>query len=188
MPASVDRAARAVARGELVAYPTDTLWGLGARATDARAVARLQALKGRPDGMPISIAVSSVPEIDRWAALSAPARAFARRYLPGPFTLLVPASAPARARLAPGIAGPDGTIGVRVPDHAGARELLRRTGPLTATSLNRHGARPAATLAEARRAFPRGVAAFLTGGATPSGRPSTLADLRGDRVRLVARR
>lgn len=187
MADDLDAAVRAIASGDLVVYPTDTLLGLGASAKDARAVVALLAAKDRPSGMPISIAVSSIEEIEPWVAWSRESRALARRLLPGPVTLLVPASRRARRELAPTLVGPDGTLGVRVPDHPIARELARRVGPITATSANRHGARPCRTAREARRVFGERVAAYLSQGPAPSGRPSDLVDLRRDTPRLVAR-
>ncbi|MCI4350901.1 MAG: Sua5/YciO/YrdC/YwlC family protein, partial [Thermoplasmata archaeon] len=107
MDAGVDAAVRDLARGALVVYPTDTLFGLGARATSAAAVERLLAAKARPADQPISIAVSSTEEIEPLARLSVRARGWIRRLLPGPVTVLVPASALARKRLAGPVIGPD---------------------------------------------------------------------------------
>ena len=188
MAPRTDRALRALAAGGVIVYPTDTLLGLGARALDATAVARLIALKGRPGDAPISVAVSSYEELERWADLSPAARAWVRRALPGPFTLLARASVPARRALAPGIVGPRGTIGLRIPDHPRARALSRVAGPLTATSANRHGLPPCRTLGEARRAFGREVAAYVPATPPPSGRPSTLVDWTGPRPRFAERR
>jgi L-threonylcarbamoyladenylate synthase len=185
-----DRLAGAVAalqRGELVVYPTDTLLGLGARATDARAVDRLLVAKDRPAAMPISVAVSSFEEVEPLVEWGAPARAEARVLLPGPVTLLVRASAAARRRLAPPLLSPAGTLGIRMPDHPVARALARATGPITATSANRHGDPPAATIAEARRAFGGSVAVYLPARPAPTGRPSTLVDLTGREPRVVPR-
>jgi L-threonylcarbamoyladenylate synthase len=187
MDARLDGAARDLARGALVVYPTDTLLGLGARATSARAVDRLVRAKARPPGQPISIAVSSTEEIERLANLSAPARGWIRRLLPGPVTVLVPVSAAARRRLAPALLGPDGTVGVRVPDHPVARALAYRVGPITCTSVNRHGEPPARSLANARRAFGGAVARYVGGSPAPTGRPSTLIDLTGATPTVVAR-
>lgn len=178
MGPSVDRALRALEAGELVVYPTDTLLGLGARATDRAAVDRLVRAKARPGTQALSVALSSLEELETYGVLSAPARAFVRRALPGPFTVLVRPSATARRRLAPAIAGGP-TIGLRVPDHPVARELARRAGPIVATSANRHGAPPARSLGEARRAFGRAVRVYLPPRPPPSGTPSTLVDLRG---------
>jgi L-threonylcarbamoyladenylate synthase len=186
MGATIGDAARALAAGRLVVYPTDTLLGLGARAADRRAVARLIALKGRSPRQPISLAVSSVEEIEPLATLTPPARRFLRAHLPGPYTVLVRPSAATRRGLPAAIAGGD-TIGVRVPDHPVARELARAAGPITATSANRHGAAPARTTTAARRALGAGVAVYLPAVPPPSGLPSTLVDLTGPDPRLVRR-
>ena len=187
MGTTLDAAVRALEAGGVVAYPTDTLVGLGACAGDRSAVRRLVELKGRPGGLPLSIAVSSLEEIEPWTDLVPAARAFARRALPGPYTLLVRASPAARRRLAPGIVGPDGTVGVRLPDHPIARELARRAGPLTATSANRHGSPPAPSVAAARAIFGTAVQGYVDGPPRPTGRPSALADLRGTSPRIVVR-
>lgn len=181
-------AVRALAAGRLVVYPTDTLLGLGARARDARAVARLAVAKGRPPQLAISVAVSSLEEAEALARLSPGARRFLRKHLPGPYTVLVRSSPLARRTLAPPTLGRSGTLGLRVPDHPLARELARRAGPITATSANRHGEPPCRTVVEARRAFRRAVAVYLPAVPTPSGRPSTLVDLTRGAPRVVARR
>lgn len=188
MDSPLSDAVRALAAGRLVVYPTDTLLGLGGRATDPRALDRLAEAKGRPTDLPVSVAVSSTEELEPLASLSAPGRRFARAHLPGPYTLLLPGSPLARRSLAPGVAGPTGTVGFRVPDHPLARELARRAGPITATSANRHGEAPCRTLSEARAAFGDVVAVYLRGAPRPSGRPSRLIDLTRGRPYLVARK
>lgn len=188
MGAALGDAVRALAAGRLVVYPTDTLLGLGALATDSRAVERLANAKGRPPGMPLSVTVSSTEELESLADLSPMGRRFVRTRLPGPYTLLTRPTAGARRTLAPEVAGPHGTIGVRVPDHPLARELARRVGPVTATSANRHGMAPCQTLAQARRTFGRSVAVYLSGEPRPSGRPSELVDLTHGTPHRVARR
>lgn len=180
-------AVRAVRRGRPVFYPTDTLWGLGVRPDDRAAVRRLYAVKERPEGMPVSVAFSSYEELEPFVRLSPSARAVVRRWLPGPFTFLLPASARARRAWAPAVLGESSTVGVRIPDHPVARALLARTGPLTTTSANRHGQPPFRTALAARRAFGPSVGAFVTGGAPPSGRPSTIVALSGTRPRIVRR-
>ena len=188
MGPTVEDAVRALAAGRLVVYPTDTLLGLGARAGDPAAVARLEAAKGRPSGQPISVAVSSVPEVEAFAELSEPARRFLRLHLPGPYTALVPASPLAHRALAPRIFAESGTVGLRVPDHPLARELARRAGPLTATSANLHGAPPCRAAPEARRVFGDRVAVYLSSGPPGSGVPSTLVDLTRAQPRTIPRR
>jgi len=188
MGSALADAVRALASGGLVVYPTDTLFGLGARADDPDAVRRLADAKGRPPGMPVSVTVSSTEELEALARLAPAARRFVRTHLPGPFTVLVPASPRAQRRLAPPATGPSGTLGLRVPDHPLARELARRAGPITATSANVHGRSPCRTIAEARRAFGSAVAVYLDGPPRPSGTPSQLVDLTHGAPRPVARR
>jgi L-threonylcarbamoyladenylate synthase len=180
-------AVRALAAGRLVVYPTDTLYGLGARAGDPEAVTRLAAAKGRPPGMPVSVTVSSTAEVEALGVLSAEARRFVRTHLPGPYTVLVRGSTLARRSLAGATSGRRGTVGLRVPAHPIARELARRAGPITATSANPHGRPPSRTALEARHAFGDAVAVYLSGAPRPSGRPSQLVDLTHGRPRAVDR-
>ncbi len=187
MRPTVADAARALARGGLVVYPTDTLLGLGAAALHRAAVDRLQHAKGRSGGVPLSIAVSSAEEVELWAELSVESRAWVRRHLPGPYTILVRPTPRARRSFGPSILPAKGRLGVRVPDHPVARDLARRGGPMTATSANRHGRPPCRTAAEARRAFGDAVAMYLPAVPRPSGHPSTLVDLSGVHPVLVRR-
>jgi L-threonylcarbamoyladenylate synthase len=179
-------AVRALRAGRLVVYPTDTLFGLGALAGRSDAVARLLEVKRRPSGQPISVAVSSTEELEPLVLLSESGRAWVRRSLPGPFTALVKVRPD--APLAPELLARDGTIGIRVPDHPLARRLTQAVGPVTATSANRHGEPNPGTLVEARRVLGGEVAAYLSEGPPPSGRPSQLMDLTGTQPRPVARR
>lgn len=181
-------AVRALRAGRLAVYPTDTLWGLGARATDAAALRRLTAAKGRPGGLPVSIAVSSYEELEPWAKWTESRRAFVRRELPGAVTLILPASTAARRAFAPGVVGPEGSIGLRIPDHPIAREIARQVGPITCTSANRHGEPPVRSVRAARRQFGKAVAAYVDGLPRPTGTPSVLADLRGAEPHLLARK
>jgi L-threonylcarbamoyladenylate synthase len=188
MGSALADAVRALSDGRLVVYPTDTLLGLGALATDPDAVERLVNAKGRPAGMPLSVALSSIEELETLATLSPMGRRFLRTHLPGPYTVIARPSALARRSLAPEVFGPEGTLGVRVPDHPLARELARRVGPLTATSANRHGSPASGSLAEARRTFGDTVAVYLPGTPRPSGEASELVDLTRDSPHRVARR
>ena len=187
MADELDAAVRALAAGQLVVYPTDTLLGLGARADDPRAVDRLLSAKDRPSGMPVSIAVSSMEELEELVDWDRPERGIARRLLPGPVTLIVRASVRARRTLAAPIVAPDGSVGIRIPDHAAARDLARRAGPITATSANRHGLPPCRTVAAARQSFGDRVAVYVRAGPPPPGRASMLVDLRGSSPRFVPR-
>ncbi len=188
MGPSLGAAARALRAGGLVVYPTDTLLGLGARATDDRAVERLARVKQRAPDQPISLAVSSLADVEAWTDLEPPALRFARTHLPGPFTLVARPSRSARRSLAPALFGPGGTLGLRLPDHPAARELARRVGPITATSANLHGQPPCRTIREARRTFGGAVEVYVAAPPRGSGRPSTLVDLTRGTPRAIERR
>ena len=172
-------AVKALQRGELVVYPTDTLWGLGARATDRKAVARLFEAKGRPTDAPVSVLLSSLEEVEPLSELHEAQRAFLRRHLPGPFTAVLPPSPWARKRLSPLVLGPKGQIAVRIPDHPLARELARRVGPLTATSANLHGQPTELELDRVKAALGPSVAVYLDGEPAPHGSASRVVDLTG---------
>jgi len=179
-------AAQALRQGGLVVYPTDTLLGLGALAHHRGAVRKLLAAKGRSPSQPISVCVSSTEEIERYALVSPAARRFLRRHLPGPFTVLLTPSAEARRVFAPSVGGL-ATIGFRVPDHPVARALARASGPITATSANRHGEPSSRTIAEARRSLGSDVRIYLPSVPRGSGRASTLVDLIGPEPREIVR-
>jgi len=184
--APIDAAVRSLRAGLLVVYPTDTLWGLGARAGSSSALRRVFRAKRRPRSTPIAIAVSSVPELEALAVLNDRGRAFLRAKLPGPFTVLVRPSALARRSLAAPIGSAE-RIGLRVPAHPVARELARRAGPITCTSANLHGAPATSDLRTAKGSLTRHVALYVTGGSAPRGHPSTLIDLTGLTPRPVPR-
>jgi L-threonylcarbamoyladenylate synthase len=129
---TIDAAADAVRDGRAVVYPTETVYGLGADATDADAVARVFDLKGRSREKPLSVAVPDVDAALDYTRPTAREERFMRRFLPGPVTVVV-----ARRPALPDVltAGRD-RVGVRVPDHEVALDLLERSPPLTATSAN----------------------------------------------------
>jgi L-threonylcarbamoyladenylate synthase len=153
------RVAEAVERlraGGLVAYPTETLYGLGADARSDAALAALARWKGRASDQPVSVLVDGAAALPRLGlAPSTAAQRLAASFWPGPLTLVLPAADPAQARFARGVARSDGAVGVRCSPHPVARALaaaLARAdaGPITATSLNRSGEPPARTRKEAR--------------------------------------
>lgn len=184
---SMAAACRALKAGKVVAYPTDTLLGLAVSAYDARALSRLFEVKRRPEGTPVSLAVSSWEEIEPLADLDLARRRWVRDLLPGPRTLLLPPSRDAQKRLPRSIIAPQGTLGIRIPDHPLARELARQVGPITSTSANRHGEPPCRTPEAARRAFGREVACYLPALPPPSGEPSLLIDLTGSEPKVILR-
>lgn len=165
MRPEVRRAAELLREGELVVYPTDTLYGLGADATDPDAVDRVYWAKGRPRDDPVSVA-TSLDAVDR-VADTGDHRDAVEALLPGPVTILLPA----RDGLAPPLAR-DGKVGIRVPDDPVALDLLELAPPVTATSANRSGDPP---LRVPRGEFVREMDYVLDDGPR-SGDPSTVYD------------
>jgi L-threonylcarbamoyladenylate synthase len=151
LPDPIGDAVRRLRQGGLVAYPTETVWGLAADATSELGVARLRAWKGRRASEPIAVLVENADAAaEAGFELPTAARRLARAFWPGPLTLVVAS----HGRLAPGVARPDGAVGLRCSAHPLAAALVRRlvreaVGPVTATSLNRSGQPPARTALEA---------------------------------------
>ncbi len=177
-----DEAAALLRGGHVVAYPTDTLYALGAVATHADAVRTVLAIKGRLPEKTLPLIAADLAQVE-WLAGPLPPAALrlAREWWPGPLTLVVAVQRP----LAPGVVAPDGSVAVRVPAHDLVRDLVGRVGiPVTSTSANRTG-EPAAETAEACRALGPGVAAVLDGGPSACRTPSTIIDVRTAEIRLI---
>jgi Sua5/YciO/YrdC/YwlC family protein len=164
------RAAQLIRGGGVVAFPTDTVYGLGAAADDEIATKRVYRIKGRPVGMPLILMVAAESQLEGWVHVDSRTEALIRRWWPGPLTLILHA-----------IGG--GTLGVRIPKHKVALALLRAAGPLMTTSANLHGKDPAMTAEEAG-ALP-GLAAVLDGGKAPGGAASTVLDLTGPEAHVL---
>jgi len=180
LAAEVAAAIAALRRGEVVAYPTETFYGLGVDAFDAAALERLRALKGRGEKA-ISVLIEGEAMLARMCAEPSPrARELMARHWPGPLTLALPAR--------PGLPEAlvlDGCVAVRQSPHPIARALVAGFGgPVTTTSANRSGEPPASEAAAVRAALVDGCH-VLDGGRTTGGAPSTLARVRGDAVEIL---
>lgn len=176
------RAAEAVGAGGVVAFRTDTFYGLGADPFNAGALRTLNDLKGR-EGKPILLLVAEEACAGRF--LRDDGRLFrelAARFWPGALTIVSEARPGVHELLTAGT----GTVGVRLPDDEDAREIVRACGgALTATSANPSGSPPARDAVEAARYFPEGLALVLDGGASREQRPSTVLDIHGPAPRLI---
>lgn len=181
---SLREAAGIVRRGGVIAFPTETFYGLGACPFDARAVQRLFDLKGRsPRTAPILVLIRSRADLGQLVSEITPA---AERLMdacwPGPLTLVFRAAAAVPSVLTAGT----GTIGVRLSASSDVQRLLETVGgPLTGTSANRTGQPPATTAADVERIFGGLVDVVLNGDATPGGLPSTVVDTTVDPPRLL---
>jgi L-threonylcarbamoyladenylate synthase len=176
LPASsADTIARALAElhaGRLVAFPTDTVYGVGALAFDGKAIESIYRAKDRPVEKAIPILIGDAQELDK-VGIDIPevAHRLASRFWPGPLTILVPKHADL-----PESVSATATVGVRVPDHEVARALLRAAGPLAVTSANISGAQSPVSVEEVYEQLGGRIPLILDGGRTPGGIPSTLVD------------
>lgn len=180
--AGIARALRLLLAGELVGFPTDTVYGLAALAVDERAVRRVFEVKGRSLDQPLILMVAEAERLEAWAQVDDRTREYMRRWWPGPLTLVLPASTGAGPPLTS--SGSTRTIAARIPDHPVALALLREVGePLATTSANRSGQPPAMTALEA--AWVEGLAAVLDGGEATGGVPSTVLDVSDAEPRIL---
>jgi L-threonylcarbamoyladenylate synthase len=182
-PEEIPFAAEALHRGEVVAFPTETFYGLGVNALDEVALARLRVLKGRSPEKAISVLVSGIEMLDELCLRISPlARRLMREHWPGPLTLVLPAR---RGLPAPLVS--KGFVAVRHSPHPTAQALVVAFGgPVTATSANRAGEAPATTPEAVEEMFD-GRCRVIHGGTTPGGAPSTLVRIRGERMEILRR-
>ena len=183
-PPNLRRLAAALRRGELVAIPTETVYGLAANALDARACRRIFTAKRRPADDPLIVHVPGLRVAGELAGLNPAARALARRFWPGPLTLVLP-----RKPAVPGVVtSGQATVALRSPAHPLARRLLRLAGiPLAAPSANAFGYVSPTTAAHVRAGLGRRIRHILDGGACPIGVESTIVDVTDPRRLRILR-
>lgn len=174
----ITTAAQTLARGGIVVFPTETLYGLGADAFNATALQRLASLKGRDAHKPIAVLVSDRQMLaDLVTDIPALAETLMERFWPGPLTIVFGA----RPTVSSVLTGGQASIGVRVSSHPMATGLVHRLGrPVTAPSANPTGMPPPVTVDEARSYFGDGVDAYLDGGRLRGEPASTVVDVRGE--------
>jgi L-threonylcarbamoyladenylate synthase len=171
---TLEAAVASLRAGGLVAFPTETFYGLGAGTSRGDALSRIYHVKGRPDAKPILVLVSSVAMAETIAEVPPAAHALMGRHWPGALTLVLRARPGVSAIITAGT----GTVGVRHSAHPVASTLVERLGiPVTAPSANRSGEPPPTTAGEVLSAFDGQIDVILDGGPTPGGLPSTVLDL-----------
>jgi L-threonylcarbamoyladenylate synthase len=174
--AHIAQAAERLRQGAVIAFPTDTLYGVGARARDPVAVERLYRAKQRPAGQPMVWLVTGQDQVDADAVVSGAAAELMARFWPGPLTLVLPARAEK-----------DGaTIAVRAPDHEVALTLLRSLGePIASSSANPAGQPPPVDADQVIAGMESRIELVLDGGPCRIGQPSTILDLSGPAPRIL---
>ena len=180
--AAIEEAAGILKAGFLVAFPTDTVYGIGAKASDSRAIDRLYRVKERSydKGIPILIAdVRDLPKLTH--EISPSARQLIDDYWPGPLTIILP-----RQNNLPTNISPDNTLAVRIPDNEIARRFIRAAGgAVAASSANRSGKSPALSVPEVIEALGSDVEAVLDGGPAQIGLASTIVDFTSDSPKVT---
>ncbi|HLE62770.1 MAG TPA: L-threonylcarbamoyladenylate synthase [Pyrinomonadaceae bacterium] len=176
-------AARVIASGGIIAFRTDTFYGLGADPFNQYAVKAIRRLKGRDDEKPILVLISDVGQVERFIATRSELfDSVTRRYWPGPLTVIGVAHPELPTELTAG----SGTIGVRLPDDKRVRDLVRACGgALTATSANPSGSLPARSAEEVQTYFPDAIDLIIDDGDVTVDQPSTVLDLSEARPRVV---
>ncbi len=179
----ISEAAKIIARGGVIAFRTDTFYGLGADPFNATAVAKIKTLKGREENKPILLLLADAGEGERFIAnRSEQFEEVARRFWPGPLTIV----GHAVTNLPREITAGTGTVGVRVPADADVREFVRECGgALTATSANPSGSEPARSAAEVREYFGDRIDLIVDGGEVTATEPSTVVDVTSTPMRII---
>jgi L-threonylcarbamoyladenylate synthase len=173
----IDHAAAVLRAGGLVAFPTETVYGLGADAGNPAAVRRIFEIKGRPTTHPLIVHIADAVQLANWAReIPAGARRLAKRFWPGPLTLILKRA----GTVSDLVTGGQDTVALRVPAHPVAQQLLGRFGGgIAAPSANHHGRVSATTADHVRREFGDAVECVLDGGEARIGIESTIVDLSG---------
>lgn len=180
-PNAISHAVDVLERGGVVAFPTDTVYGLGALAFNAESVDRLYAIKGREHSKAIAVLIGSPEDLPHIASgPSQAAQQLAQRFWPGPLTLVVP-----RSTRLPEVLSQSETIGIRIPDHEVARKLLAAAGPMAVTSANLSGQANTRTAQEVLDQLEGRIHLIIDGGPTPGDTPSTVVDMTGRQPKIL---
>jgi L-threonylcarbamoyladenylate synthase len=178
----LERAVDALNAGLLVVIPTDTVYGIAARHDNPRAVARLFATKGRSGAKPLPILVSDLDAVAQIAHLTPMGKRLAESFWPGPLTIV----AEARKGFDSDALAGESSVGLRMPRQAFSLSLIKQAGgSLAVSSANRSGAADSLTVDEAREQLGAQVAVYIDGGPAPGTQGSTVADARGDQIRIL---
>lgn len=180
-PEAIARALEVLSRGGLVAFPTDTVYGLAAFLTNSEGIAKLYEAKARSANKAIAVLVADLEQMDQvTTGLTPSARRLAERFWPGALTLVIPKRGGLPENLSP-----LPTVGVRMPDHAFARALMRQAGPLATTSANISGESNTLTAGQVLEQLAGRVELVLDGGPVPGGVPSTVVDCTQDPPKIL---
>lgn len=181
-PEIIDKAVKLLKESKLVAFPTETVYGLGAVAFDYEAVQKIFAVKGRPSQKPLLVHVNSQKQVESLVKeIPSAARLLMNRFWPGPLSIILPA----RESIPAIIRGGGNSIGLRMPSHQVARALIEKAGPLAAPSANLSGHPSPITAKQVKGDLGGKIDAILDAGPTRIGIASTIIDLTGKKYRIL---
>ena len=174
-------AAEEISAGNLIVYPTETVYGVGADIFNQVAVKNVYLAKNRPFDMALSVAVSDRKMMERVAVLDENAEKLIKAFLPGPLTLIIEKQ-PEVSDLVTAVSK---KVGIRIPDHPVAIEIIKRTGPIVATSANLHSNPDATTIDEAVKDFGSKISMYVDAGPSKLKKPSTIVWIMNNEVEIV---
>jgi len=181
---NLQKAANLLQDGQLVSFPTETVYGLGADATNGQAVATIFAAKNRPSFNPLIIHLTSISDVEKYTELDETSRQLAEKFWPGPFTLILPVRKD--AGLSELVTAGLDTVAVRIPNHPVAQELLKTCGrPLAAPSANKSGHISPTMASHVDQEFGQELSMILDGGPCSAGVESTIVQINGDKIHLL---
>lgn len=180
-PEAIPNALEILRSGGLIAFPTDTVYGVGALAFDGKAIESIYAAKDRPVEKAIPILIADMEDMEKVGMdISQTAYRLAARFWPGPLTCIIP-----KQPTLPAAISATNTVGVRVPDHGVARALLRAAGPMAVTSANISGQPSPSTAEEVYNQLNGRIPLIIDGGRTPGGVPSTVVDCSTPELKII---
>jgi L-threonylcarbamoyladenylate synthase len=178
---AITQAIEVLNRGGLVAFPTDTVYGVGSLVFDGKAVESIYAAKDRPIEKAIPVLMADAADMERVGTnIPAIAHQLAARFWPGPLTCIIP-----KQPTLPEAVSATSTVGVRIPDHEVARALLRAAGPMAVTSANISGQPSPSTAEEVFAQLGGRIDLIIDGGRTPGGVPSTVVDCTTEELKIL---
>ncbi|HSO11110.1 MAG TPA: L-threonylcarbamoyladenylate synthase [Anaerolineales bacterium] len=180
-PNALPHALAILKSGSLIAFPTDTVYGVGTLAFDGRAIESIYFAKNRPLEKAIPILIADIEDMEK-VGMDIPQTAYklASRFWPGPLTCIIP-----KKPTLPKVVSATNTVGVRVPDHEVARALLRAAGPMAVTSANISGQQSPSSAEEVYAQLSGRIPLIIDGGITPGGIPSTVVDCSTGELKIL---
>ena len=166
----ITNALKVLKSGGVIAFPTETVFGIGASLNSPKGIRKIFRIKGRPKNKPLQVLVATLEQAKKLGDFSRKALEFARKKWPGPYTLVLPKT----RKVSKLVTGGSKKVGLRMPDHKLALALIKKCGPIVASSANRSGTRPALTVKEVKQKLPE--VAWIVSGKVKKGKASKVID------------